>query len=340
MTRTDDLGDEVEALAARHGGRVGLTPVLTDLDRRLRRSWAPGLAVRRAWAWDRHDQADRGWWPQGISVATGGRYLAVSWYATAGGSRVSFVDLRRRRYGHVLLVLPTSEGHEPLRVHAGGLAWTDRHLYVAATGKGLWVCRLDDVVRTDGGYVLPARHRLSPSEDFRFSFVSPDAGSRLLAGEYGGARQTHRLLSFSADGGPAELAEHGVVRAQGIVRTGDGLHLTASHGPWGLGSLWSGPAGSLRERRFALPMGVEDLAYDASRDRLWTVTEHPWRRWLVTARLSLHSPIVGVASVTRRVRWQGVRREGIPGVFRAAATQPACPDGGAQQARIGERRLS
>lgn len=285
LTRTDDLDGEIGSLAARHGGRVGLTPVLTGLDRRLHRSWAPGLDVRRAWAWDRHDQADRRWWPQGVSVATGGRYLAVTWYAKDGGSRVSFVDLRRRRYGHVPLVLPTPEGHEPLRIHAGGLAWSDRRLYVAATRTGLWACDLDDIVGTREGYLLPARHRLAPSADFRFSFVALDGGSRLLAGEYGGAGQPHRLLSLPTDGGPAEVTEHGVVRAQGVVRTGDRLHLTASHGTRGLGSLWTGAAGSLRERQLALPMGVEDLAYDAARDRLWTVTEHPWRRWIVMARV-------------------------------------------------------
>lgn len=288
LTRTDDLSAEVDALAARHGGRVGLTPVLADLDRRLRRSWAPGLAVRRAWAWDRADQADRGWWPQGISVATGGRYAAVSWYAADGGSRVSFVDLRRRRYRHVALVRPAADGHEPLRVHAGGLAWDDGRLWVAATGAGLWVCDLGDVVRTPSGYALPVRQRVSPTEPFRFSFVSlehtEDGTPRLLAGEYGNARQSHRLLELPGDEGQAVVTEHGVVRAQGVARVGDRLHLTASHGPWGLGSLWSGQPGRLTEQRFALPMGPEDLAYDATGRRLWTVTEHPWRRWIVALR--------------------------------------------------------
>ena len=287
LTRTDDLTDEVEALAARHGGRVGLTPVLADLDRRLWRSWAPGLAVRRAWAWSPVDQRDRGWWPQGVSVATGGRYLAVSWYATDGGSRISFVDLRRRRYRHVELVRPASDGHGPLRVHAGGLVWDADRVYVAATGSGIWVCDVADIVRGPDGYALPVRHRLAMSEPFRCSFVSlhrVDGELRLLAGEYGNARQTLRLAELTADEGTAVVTHHGVVRAQGVARVGDRLHLTASHGPWGLGSLWSGPADDLRERRHALPMGPEDLDYDANRRRLWTVTEHPWRRWIVAVR--------------------------------------------------------
>jgi hypothetical protein len=285
---TDELDEEVDALADRHGGRVGLTPVLADLDRRLHRSWAPGLAVRRAWAWDRADQGDRRWWPQGVSVATGGRFVAVSWYATDGGSRVSFVDLRAWRYRHVELVRPAADGLEPLRVHAGGLVWDDGRLWVAATGAGLWVCDLGDIVRTPAGYALPVRHRLSPSEPFRFSFVSlehgDDGAPRLLAGEYGSTRQSRRLLSLPTDGGTPVLTDHGVVRAQGVARDGAGLHLTASHGSWALGSLWSGPPGALREQRFALPMGPEDLAYDVTGRRLWTVTEHPWRRWIVALR--------------------------------------------------------
>jgi hypothetical protein len=33
-------------------------------------------------------------------------------------------------------------------------------------------------------------------------------------------------------------------------------------------------------------MGPEDLAYDAVTDRLWMVTEHPRRRWVVSMRRS------------------------------------------------------
>jgi len=45
--------------------------------------------------------------------------------------------------------------------------------------------------------------------------------------------------------------------------------------------------------------------------------------------------MAAVASLTRRVRWQGVRREGRLAACRASATQPARPDGEAQQAEIG-----
>lgn len=284
LTRTDDHSAEVDALAARSGGRVGLAGVLDDLDRRLRRTWAPGLAVRRAWAWDRADSNDRSWWPQGVSCGPEPRLLGVTWYAEAGGSRLSILDLDARRYRHVRLVVPTADGWEPLRVHAGGLAWHEGRVYVAGTRAGLWVCELDDVVRLDGEYLLPVRHRLAPSEPFRFSFVSAsDAG--LLVGEYDNAGGPRRLADVSHGGGEVTVHDAGVRRAQGAVHVRDRWFLTASHGPWRPGSLWSGSPGALRERRWATPMGPEDLAYDAARDVLWTVTEHPHRRWITQLRL-------------------------------------------------------
>lgn len=287
LTRTAELTAEIDALAARHGGRVGLGAVFDDLDRRLRRSWAPCLTPHRAWTWDRTDRRDPHWWPQGISVAPGGRRVAVSWYAKGGGVRVSFLDLDRRRYRHVELVVPTAAGFTPLRAHAGGIAWHDGRLYVAGTKAGLWVCDTADVVRGPAGYRLPVRHRLAPSESFRFSFVGLDASSsppRLVLGEYGNRSATRRLAHVAVDGGSMEVVEGGVVRAQGAVHVDGQWYLTASHGPRMPGSLWSGPAGALREHRYAVPMGPEDLAHEAETDRLWTVTEHPHRRWVVRLR--------------------------------------------------------
>lgn len=276
LTRTDDHSAEIAAL----GDRVGVDAVWSDLDRRLRRTVAPCLTRHRAWTWARADRGDRRWWPQGISVLPEPRRLAVSWYAKDGGSRVSLLDLGERRYRHVELVVPTAGGLMPLRVHAGGIAWHGRLLYVAATKAGLWVCDTDDVVRTPAGYVLPVRHRLAPSEPFRFSFVGL-AGDDIIVGEYDNTGGTRRLAQVDLDGGPSEVIEAGVQRAQGAVRVGERWYVTASHGPWRPGSVWSGPAGDLREHRYAVPIGPEDLAHDPVSDRLWTVTEHPHRRWVV-----------------------------------------------------------
>uniref|UniRef100_UPI00262600E6 hypothetical protein n=1 Tax=uncultured Nocardioides sp. TaxID=198441 RepID=UPI00262600E6 len=100
-----------------------------------------GRAAQRAWSWDLRDQLTREWWPQGITWA--GERLLVSWYSRRGaGSRVSVVDLVARRYAHVPLLTPDGQ---PLRVHAGGLAWDDGWLYVAATARGFWALHVDDL---------------------------------------------------------------------------------------------------------------------------------------------------------------------------------------------------
>ena len=111
-----------------------------------------GRAAQRAWSWDLRDQLTREWWPQGITWA--GERLLVSWYSRRGaGSRVSVVDLVARRYAHVPLLTPDGQ---PLRVHAGGLAWDDGWLYVAATARGFWALHVDDLVLTAGRAVRSA----------------------------------------------------------------------------------------------------------------------------------------------------------------------------------------
>ncbi len=118
------------------------------LPRRMRRlpvvRLVHGRAAQRAWSWDLRDQWSREWWPQGITWA--GERLLVSWYSRRGaGARVSVVDLAARRYAHVPLLTPDGA---PLRVHAGGLAWDDGWLYVAATARGFWALHADDLVVT------------------------------------------------------------------------------------------------------------------------------------------------------------------------------------------------
>ena len=69
---------------------------------------------------------------------------------------------------------------------------------------------------------------------------------------------------------------------QGAVIAAGRYHVTVSHGPWMPGTMCAGrEPGSMRVRRWALPMGPEDLSYWPSTDRIWSVTEHPRRRWIV-----------------------------------------------------------
>ena len=152
-------------------------------------------------------------------------------------------------------------------------------------------------------YVLPVRFTYRAYTDeghekLRYSFLSLDRRSdppALIAGEYALRRDaTTRLarypldpqtwqLSVGDDGFSRPLAvdEGGVRQMQGAVIAGGRYHVTVSHGPWMPGTVWSGQPGSMRERRWALPMGPEDLSYWPSTDRLWSLTEHPRRRWIV-----------------------------------------------------------
>ncbi len=321
LDRVDDRTPAVDALAARCGGRVPFDAVLDDLPRRLRTTRAPGRAVHEAFRFDGHDQLDLRWWPQGVTTAAdagdreGRRLALVSWYAKQlpwdavnHGVRISVMDLDRRRYRHVLLVQATDDGGvEPLHCHAGGIVWHGSHLHVAATGKGLYTCRLDDLVRvpdraTASGYryVLPVRWQLRArtpdgAERLRYSFLSLDRSVEppaLLAGEYtNDPGRTRRLVRLGAGDGGADRADvevlgDGVARMQGVAAARGRLHVTVSHGRLVRGSVFTGTPGDLREHRHATPMGNEDVAYHPGEDLLYSVSEHPTVRWLFTMRRS------------------------------------------------------
>jgi len=330
LVRTEENVDEIETLAARLGGRVGLPAVLRDLNRRARRTLAPGRAVHRALTWDAADRRDPDWWPQGITTSAdasdtedveGRRMLVVSWYAKHGqGARVTFLDLDTRRYRHVLLVEPTladgEVGVRPLHVHAGGLVWHGPYLHVAATARGVFTCRLDDLLRVPTApavesfgyrYLLPVRFAYRAVADeglerLRYSFLSLDRGTsppELVVGEYGNSAQTRRLSRFSVDpetqslavgedgvSRPLVLDEGGVVRTQGAAIAQGYWYLTASTGPRVPGSVYVGRPGEFRHHKWAAPMGPEDIAWDPDGDWLWSVTEHPHRRWVYAMRRS------------------------------------------------------
>lgn len=328
LVRTEQNSAGIEALAGLLGGRVGLAPVLDDLDRRARRTWAPGRATRTAFTWDAEDRRTPRWWPQGITTSAdadasglvaGRRILMTTWYAKKQadghqGSRLSVVDLDTLRYRHVLLVVPVvaDDGTvriEPLEVHAGGVVWVGPWVHVAATARGLVSFHLDDLLRVPDGsdldtfghrYLLPVRLRYDAVTDegrkrLRYSFLSLDrqaSPSHLLAGEYALGDRTRRLVRYALepetgllqtgdDGAcrPVGL-EEGVQQMQGAVAAAGSYYLTVSHGPWMPGSLFVGRPGAYVRHRWATPMGPEDITYWPQTDRLWSLTEHPRRRWV------------------------------------------------------------
>lgn len=212
----------------------------------------------------------------------------------------------------------------PVHLHAGGIAWHGQWLHLAATARGLVTCRVDDILAVgdpdtgerlgvEGGrvtayghrFVLPVRfvQRAGTDPDherFRYSFLgldrSDDATPALVSGEYARGGRTRRLVRYEIDPGtgllrvdddgsarPVSVAD-GVGRMQGVV-VRQGRHLVSvSAGPWLPGTVYAGRPGGLRPHRLAVPMGPEDLTYWPSTDRVWSVTEHPWRRWFFAMR--------------------------------------------------------
>ncbi|MBV6729497.1 hypothetical protein [Nocardioides daeguensis] len=335
LTRTAENSDEIDALVAAladdGGGRVGMAGMAPDLPLRLRRTFAPlprllGRKVSQAWTWEAADRRDPNWYPQGIttSARTGFReqhghdVLVTSWYARqSGGSRISVVDLERRRYGHVLLVMPTltdgRAGFKPLKVHAGGIVWHGDHLHVAATGAGIHSAHVGDVLRVPAGssypafghrYVLPVRFTQRSGQDdgverLRYSFLTLDRSQdtpTLVVGEYGSPTQTRRMARFLLDpesGLPRhehdgrsvpEVDDRGVVRMQGVAAVDGTYYVTRSRGPLKPGSVYVGRPGAFREHRWATPPGPEDLVWWPETGCVWSVSEHPRRRWVFGMR--------------------------------------------------------
>lgn len=152
-------------------------------------------------------------------------------------------------------------------------------------------------------YVLPVRftyqaHADEGHEKLRYSFMSLDRRSEppaLIAGEYALKRDaTTRLARYALDpqtsqlvagedgfSRPLAIDEGGVRQMQGAVIAAGRYHVSVSRGPWMPGTVHAGQPGAMRARRWALPMGPEDLTYWPSTDRIWSVTEHPRRRWIV-----------------------------------------------------------
>ncbi|WP_141651224.1 hypothetical protein [Microbacterium sp. 3J1] len=253
----------------------------------------------------------RRWYPQGVDLGQwhGRRTLAVSWFrqkldGTHLASRIAVVDLDRSRHLDVLLAVEDDDGVlQPAPIHAGGLAWFDDRLFVAATGRGIWEFDLavirrvrgSDARRIAGAHgrgltataLVAVRTRVHPI-DIRCSYlgrVFDDDGTplrRVLIGEYSRGDEG-RIAEFTvpeSDGDDfVEQARFspGIPQMQGAVRWGD-RHFVSQSDRLRPGSLWVGPRDALTRDRHPLPVGCEDLALDLDAELLWSLGEHPWKR--------------------------------------------------------------
>ena len=324
LRRTEENAADIDGAVERFGTRVGIDGVLGQLNRQAVRAQVPGRVVDWGLSWNDADVRTRRWWPQGITTSADAgaeehrRLLVTSWYAKDadgrnGGSRISVVDLETLGYRHVLLVVPTRERHgavslRPLLAHAGGLVWCGPYLHVAGTRRGLFSCRVDDLMRVDSTddaqgyrYALPVRFGYDAraedgTEQMRYSFLSLDRGAdppALVAGEYGRDAMTRRLVRYPLDlrtghlaahedgsSRPARLDEEGLGHMQGAVVVDGTYYVTASRGARAAGHLHVGTPGSWRTLRRALPPGPEDITYWPATDTLWSLSEHPGKRYV------------------------------------------------------------
>ncbi|QNA93453.1 hypothetical protein [Microbacterium sp. Se63.02b] len=258
----------------------------------------------------------RRWYPQGIDLGEwqGRRTLAVSWFrqdlaGTHLASRVTLVDLERSRHLDILLTVPgdgdgdgDGDELEPAPIHAGGLAWFEDRLFVAATRRGIWEFDLSDI-RTVRGAVAqrlagarPRGGRTTALVAVRTRVHAVPCAARTWGGcsttQAPSAARPHRRVP------PGRHREDRRVhdsrrRERGIRRRGclhPGNRADAGRRPLG-GPLLRVAVGSSAPRRpverstrraaqgaHPLPVGCEDLALDLDAGLLWSLGEHPWRR--------------------------------------------------------------
>lgn len=321
LRRTEENAHEISE-AARSADLVGLTGLLEGLDRQAAEVAVPGLAVDFGFTWDDEDAHSERWWPQGITTSADGSWDTHQLVVTSAysktvdgrnhGSRITVVDLETLRYRHVLLVVPELVAGRlrlsPLLVHAGGIVWCGQYLYVAGTRRGLFTCRLDDILRIEPspetfGYehVLPVRFgydALSEDgvEELRYSFLSLDRGGsepHLVAGEYGRAEMTRRLVRYPLDPAtfhlvadedgtsrPIDLDERGVGHMQGAAVVDERYYVSSSRGQWKLGTVHVGVPGAFRAFPRAVPNGPEDITFWPEQDAFWSLSEYPGRRYV------------------------------------------------------------
>jgi hypothetical protein len=330
---------------------VGIEGVLGDFDR-LASAVDGGVShlsevagLDRAFRWQDVDFHDGAWMPQGISgsfdasedgLVAGREVVAVSWYHKSSVSglkdreevaRISFVDVSAlgeggaAPYRHVLLVEPYLDGDRinlrATKVHAGGIAWVGRYLYVADTAKGLRVYDTSQILEVSTAqdrigydaqtgeyhaygykYALPqvgAYLLSSESCWIRSSFVALDATSSppsLITGEFHDLDVAGKLARWPLAGERLLASDpaRGATAASELffAQESDVQGALSVGGEWWLScSAQSGAAGRLYQTSAGAPsvshgwvVGPEDLMYDRVGGRLWSQNEFAGKRFV------------------------------------------------------------
>ncbi len=340
-----------DALVAASSGLVTVPQILGDLNRQgivgITQNNADRL-TNHAWRGFRWNSGDNGvsyWYPQGITGSSdaypdgqvGGRdIIMASWYhktedRPTKGVRISVADvtdIAAVDYRHMLLVeatgMPDNPNFKPVEttsgdaLHAGGIAWWGRYLYVVDTTGGLRVFDLDRIMRvtnTDDtsligisagrfdahgyGYIVPElmRYQLAADScDLRFSFVGVDRSSSppaLITGEYKSDEITGRIVVWDIDSNtglltarsdtvrPSAAYVSGQTKMQGATRLDGNLYISSSSQAGSFGRLYRTRPDFGESSISAWVYGAEDLYVERSRNMIWTAAEHPDNRDIV-----------------------------------------------------------
>ncbi|MCX4824679.1 hypothetical protein OG883_33460 [Streptomyces sp. NBC_01142] len=311
-----------------------------------------GFAYGFAWddkTKDPHGKLDgrtRQWYPQGVTTSydgyggvepsSGKKVMAVTWYGKGDyeprGARVTFADVtgdpENPKYQHVLLVEPVQRPKrratfEPVRIHAGGIAWVGNFLYVANRPGddkdfrlgGLSVFDISKMAKVTGAdkakaygydYILPLHHLYENTSGRPWhSQASLDRtqGSvhSLVVSEFWDKRRGRAVRweldtnGYIADDGQSDGDwPLNTARVQGAVSVGRDAYYAANVDtpagkPAEPGRLWRHAGRDGTPVVYGvLAIGPEDLSYDESpRPSLWCLGEHPSRRRVYRIRLGV-----------------------------------------------------
>jgi len=283
--------------------RVGLKGLMNDLNRDtgalLTDAAAPGRVF--GYSWEPGDNSVSYWYPQGMTGRDG--IQAVSWHRENDTDvRISFVGPKKKHYRFALLVNPTGgTGFKGVPIHAGGLAWAGKYMYVADTLHGFRVFDTTRILRVpddrlsetgDYRYLLPqvGRYR-TVGASFKYSAASLDRSNpkkpALVAGEYrtsGTTRivrwrvnpKSHRLARGKASQAYATKFSH----LQGVTTHKGRIFVSSSYGD--RGRLYFGKP---RRRARNKPWGITPQALYVSDGALWSHTEPRGQRTVFAKRL-------------------------------------------------------
>jgi hypothetical protein len=169
------------------------------------------------------------------------------------------------------------------------------------------LAREEEVATYGYSHLLPVRFTYQARADdghaaLRYSFLSlshEEQHPQLVCGEYGRGEQTTRLAriplaeeSLLPDvlvdevTRQIQITNDGIPGMQGVMAISDQYYVTVSRGKWCPGSMYVGRPGNLRHIPWALPIGPEDITYNNKTGHLWSLSEHPGLRFVVSMKRS------------------------------------------------------